>query len=63
MTKIIAFDFDGVLHKSVYYENYGQGHPDNKCLKSLKNNYKNFKDCKINSKIKNIILKEYKKKI
>ena len=38
MTKIVAFDFDGVIHKSVFYEKHGQGHPDNKCLISLKNN-------------------------
>lgn len=40
--KIVAFDFDGVFHKSIYYEKniYGQGHP--KCKLDKLENCKPF---------------------
>jgi len=62
MTKIIAFDFDGVLHKSVFFEEHGQGHPNELCLKSLKDKYKKFKDCVINPVIKDLIIKKKEEK-
>ena len=61
MTKVIAFDFDGVLHKSVFFEEHGQGHPNELCLRSLKDKYQNFKDCNINPVIKELIIENYKK--
>ena len=51
--EIIAFDFDGVFHKSVYYDSSGQGHP--KCPSNR------LEMCEPFLKIHEIVKEKYKK--